>query len=93
MVISIKAELFMLYRSGHGLMFDPVTLVTVCLGILPIIGLLSFILKCYISVNFRRIWDAQDIYKLFPTNMILLICELVLHEVPELILVYFYQTR
>ena len=88
-----EADLFVLYRNGHGLMFDPAWNVTIWLAILPIIGLLTFILKCYISVNFRRIWDADDIYKLYPTNMILLISELIFHEVPELILVYFYQTR
>jgi len=88
-----EVDLYVLYRSGQGLMFDPEQFVMVWLAILPIIGLLTFMLKCYISVNFRRIWDEHDIYRLHPTNMILQICELVFHEVPELILVYFYQTR
>ena len=74
-------------------MFDPLVHVTALLGVLPVIGLLSFLMKCYISVNFRRVWDIDDIYKLFPTNMILFTFEVFFHEVPELVLIYFYQTR
>ena len=74
-------------------MFDPNPSITFMLAILPVVGLCLLAFKCYVLVTYRRIWNEEDIFKLFPTTMILNIVELILHEVPELILIYFFQTR
>ena len=82
----MESQLFILYTSGDGLMYTPIFLVTAMLGVLPIISLLVFILKCYFAVKYRRVWAVTSYYKLYPLTMVLLLLNLLFHDVPQAIL-------
>ena len=56
------------------------------LGLLPIIALLIFSLKCYFVVKYRRMWAVTSYYKLYPLTMVVLLINLLLHDLPQTIL-------
>ena len=82
----MESQLFILYTSGDGLMYTPIFHITAMLGLLPIISLMIFILKCYFAIKYRRMWAVTSYYKLYPLTMVLLLLNLLFHDVPQAIL-------
>ena len=82
----MESQLFILYTSGDGLMYTPKFNITAMLGLLPIISLMVFILKCYFAIKYRRMWAVTSYYKLYPLTMVLLLLNLLFHDVPQAIL-------
>jgi hypothetical protein len=83
----------MAYLSGEGLMYKPVLMVGAILGYLPIVCLIMLTMRSYVSAHFKRQWQITAYYKIYPVQMVVLLCSLLFHDTPEIILLYFYYTR
>ena len=71
---------------GHFFSIFVLSISKALLGLLPIIALLIFSLKCYFVVKYRRMWAVTSYYKLYPLTMVVLLINLLLHDLPQTIL-------
>ena len=87
-------------------MYSPTFIVVIFLGYLPIMIMIVLMLRGFVLVRYFRLWKTTSYYKLYPMQMIVLLVKkndlkksqnfqinTIFHDLPEMILLYFYYTR
>ena len=59
----MESQLFVLYAGGEGLLYAPLHFITIALSLLPIIAVLIYTLKCYVTIRYLRMWSTDSYYK------------------------------
>ncbi|CAG5104536.1 Oidioi.mRNA.OKI2018_I69.chr1.g1314.t1.cds [Oikopleura dioica] len=91
--VYMETQTFIYYLEGQGLMYSPTFVVVIFLGYLPIMIMIVLMLRGFVLVRYFRLWKTTSYYKLYPMQMIVLLINTIFHDLPEMILLYFYYTR